>query len=152
MKVRLEPLANTTIRRMDVIDVRSADVHLGESVGYLCPHCLQADESRHQIWHDEDCRYAGEHGRAHYDDLEPDVPGRPTPELDADHRIDMVIAGTTHRGIGVYNEDVLGFRCQCGNLDEDLWEVVHDAGCDAADADHDPLTDPDAVPADHPVR
>lgn len=150
MKVALRSLDGTDIRRLEVIDPETSNTHVGESVGYLCPHCGQADETRHQIWHDSDCRYAGEHGRSHYDDIVPDVPGRPTPELDPDHEIEMVAAGESHQDIGIHNGEVLGFRCRCGNLDEDLFEVVHDSRCELSEDEPGPLTDYEDVPVSPP--
>jgi len=149
MIITLKPLEGTDILRLAVTDPEQSDVHAGESVGYLCPHCRQCDETRHQIWHRRSCPYAGEHGRQHYDDLEPEVPGRPTPELDPEHEIELVIAGESRPAIGVHNGEVVAFRCRCGNLDEDLFEVVHDVRCELAD-DVEGMTDREEVRVDPP--
>lgn len=128
MLVDLENLGDTKIQRLTVTDPQQNDVRVGEVVGYRCEGCKQADETRHQIWHSEDCSLAGDHGRAHYDDdFEPtfDV-SRPTPEFHPEHEIQVV----------KYNDNwVLGFRCSCGNLDECAFEVIHDQGCGLADED-----------------
>jgi len=150
MKVALRALDGTAIRRLEVVVPESADAHAGESVGYLCPHCRQADETRHQIWHERDCLYAGQHGRRHYDEIVPDVPGRPTPELEADHEIEMIVAAESHQDIDVHNGEVLAFRCRCGNLDEDLFEVVHDSRCELAIDEEGPVTDHEDVPVSPP--
>jgi len=54
MRVERVALPDTDIQRFDVIDPQESDAEVGESVGYWCPHCAQADESREQIWHDAD--------------------------------------------------------------------------------------------------
>jgi len=132
MKVTRESLDGTQVQRLIVVEPQGADHHAGECVGYLCPECLQADETLDQIWHNEDCSLAGEHGRSHYDDLEPDVPGRPTPEFESGHTITVIeFAETEGRG-GLHEGEVLGFTCECGNADEDLFEVVHDEACELA--------------------
>jgi len=124
MLVVREDLESTPVKRLVVTDPQESGLHAGECPGYWCPECKQADESLEQIWHDRDCSLAGDHGRAHYDDLVPTVPGRPSPELDPAHPITVVRCADGSK----YN--ILGFRCDgCGNLDEDLFEVVHDDVC-----------------------
>jgi len=131
MKVLREDLEGTQIQLLVVTDPGDTDHHPGEAIGYLCPECEQADETLDQIWHDEDCSLAGEHGREHYDDLEPVVEEqRATPELQADHPVTMVKAGETDCSEGIHNGEVIAFRCQCGNADEDLFELVHDESCE----------------------
>lgn len=152
MKVALQPLSKTDIYRLEVTDPQDSNTHVAESVGYLCPHCRQCDETRHQIWHDADCPYAGQHGRAHYDDLEPKVDGRPTPELDPRHEINIVLAGESHQDIDIHNGETLAFRCHCGNLDEDIFELVHDSRCELADNPTGPMTDHDDVPVTPPAK
>lgn len=132
MRVSLEKLGETAFQRLEVVDPERTDSHPGEVVGYRCMECHKIDETREQIWHDEDCSHAGEGGRQYYDDLEPDVPGRPTPELSADHPITMIRAAQTDDTDGVHNGEVLAFRCECGNADEDVLEVVHDEACPLA--------------------
>lgn len=129
MKVVREGLEGTRIRRLVVVNAGETNHHVGEIVGYWCPECYQADETLDQIYHDEDCSFAGQHGRTHYDELEPDVPGRHIPELSPDHPITLVKAGETDNSAGVHNGEVLAFQCQCGNLDEDVFEVIHDEEC-----------------------
>lgn len=133
MRVVREDLENTQIQRLVVTDPRSSDHHLGECVGYLCPECHQADETLDQIWHRESCSLAGEHGRAHYDELEPDVPGRPTPEFDEEHEIIIIEAAETEGRGGLCEGEVLAFLCECGNADEDAFEIVHDERCELSD-------------------
>lgn len=131
MMVIREPLAGTRVQRLVVEAPQESNLHVGEVVGYQCPDCRQCDETLEQIWHDRDCELAGEHGRAHYDEIVPSVPGRPTPELDPAHPITIVQAADGRKN------EVLAFRCDgCGNLDEDLFEVIHDSVCALA-TDHD---------------
>lgn len=129
MKVVRIDLEGTQIQRLEVTDAGSTDRNVGEVAGYYCPECRQADETLEQIWHDEECSLAGEHGREYYDDLEPDVPGRFAPELDPEHPVTVVRSAETDDSNGVHNGEPLAFRCRCGNLDEDLFEVVHDEDC-----------------------
>lgn len=153
MKVALKALSQTDIYRLEVDDPEASNTHVGESVGYLCPHCRQCDETRHQIWHDEDCRYAGDHGRGHYDRLEPTTSGdHPTPELHPDHEINIVHASESQQDIGIHHGEVLAFRCGCGNLDEDIFEIVHDSRCELADNPTGPMTDHDDVPISPPTK
>lgn len=152
MKVSLEQVSDTDIYRLEVTHPQASNTHIGESVGYLCPHCQQCDETRHQIWHDEDCRYAGDHGRSHYDDLEPTTPtDHPTPELNPEHEINIVYTSASHQDIGIHNDQVIAFRCHCGNLDEDIFEIVHDSRCELADNPTGPMTDHDDVPVRPPA-
>lgn len=132
MKVIRERLEGIQIQRLIVTEPEDSDHFRGECIGYLCPECMQADETLEQIWHDEDCSLAGEHGRAHYDDLEPDVPGRPVPEFDPAHPITIVKFGKTEGRGGLHDGEVLSFKCECGNLDEDVFEIVHDEACPLA--------------------
>ena len=132
MKVVREDLEGTQVQRLTVIDPEGTDYHVGELVGYLCPECLQCDETLTQIWHDEGCSLAGEHGRQHYDSLEPDVPGRPSPELQPDHPVMVVKYGETEGRGGLCQDEVLAFICNCGNADEDFFEIVHDENCELA--------------------
>jgi len=125
MRVQLEPVEGTQIQRLTVVDSGSADVHVGEVVGYRCPECDQADESLRQIWHEAECSLAGKHGRAHYDELEPTLDAEETtPELRPEHEITIV----------KYNDGwVIGFKCDsCHNADETLGEIVHDEVCGLA--------------------
>jgi hypothetical protein len=132
MKVIRERLEGTQVQRLVVIESGKSPHHGGECVGYLCPECMQADETLEQIWHDEDCSLATEHGRKHYDDLTPDSSGRPIPELQPGHQVTMVKYGKTEGRGGLHDGEVLSFICKCGNLDEDLFEIVHDETCSLA--------------------
>jgi len=133
MRVVFEEIDPDGIRRMSVADPGEADRAVGECAGYYCTKCEQADETLHQIWHDNNCSHAGEHGRAHYDELEPDVPRRPTPEFDPAHPISVIEAGESDVPAGIHVGMVVGFRCECGNADEDVFEIVHDERCPLAD-------------------
>lgn len=152
MMVEFTELENSAMLRLDVVDPRHADVRRGQAVGYLCPECRQADETRDQVWHEPDCSHVGEHGRTHYDDLEPTADVRPSPELKPEHRIDVIVAAEPRQHLGIGIGTVLGFRCTCGNLDESVFEVVHDAGCDLADESADPFTDIKDVPVSPRVK
>lgn len=158
MKVDRQPLEGTQIVRLVVVDPGESEHHVGEVVGYRCPECNQADESLQQIWHQEDCSYAGQHGRAHYDDLHPDI-DKPAPELEGEHRITMVrAAGTDSPDVeggqivasqGVHNGEVLKFLCdECQNGDEDVFEIVHDEACELSDPERDGLTCPETLQHD----
>jgi hypothetical protein len=81
--------------------------------------------------------FVDEHGRQHYDDLDRGVDAGPTPEFNADNPIWVVRAAEADVQDGVYKDDVVAFRCQCGNLDDDLFEKVHDESCPLADEDCD---------------
>jgi hypothetical protein len=147
MKVTREDLEGIQIQRLVVTDPQNSDHYVGEAVGYLCPECMQSDETLDQIWHQEDCSLAGEHGRSHYDDLNPNVSDRPVPELDPSNPIIVVeFAETEGRG-GLHEGEVLAFHCgECGNADETLWEVIHDETCDLAGRhDHSEEEHPDRV-------
>lgn len=132
MKVVREDLEGTKIQRLVVVEPGNSGHHKGQCVGYLCPRCMQADETLEQIYHEEECDLAGEHGRAHYDELEPDIEGRTVPELDPEHPITIVRYGETEGNGGLCDGQVLSFQCTCGNLDEDLFEIVHDEACPLA--------------------
>jgi hypothetical protein len=131
MKVTREDLDGTQVQRLVVTDPISSDRHRGECVGYLCPECRQADETLEQIWHEEDCSLAGEHGRRFYDALEPD-PATGSPEFDPDNEFYVIESGETEGRGGLCEGEVLGFVCTCGNADEDLFEIVHDESCPLA--------------------
>lgn len=132
MKVVREDLEGTIVQRLVVTDPEGLDHHVGECLGYLCGECQQADETLQQIWHEPDCQLAGRHGRQHYSELVPDVPGRPTPEFDPAHPITVLRAGETDDPQGIHNGEVIAFVCECGNADEDLFEIVHDEACPLA--------------------
>ncbi|GGM64021.1 hypothetical protein J2752_000484 [Halarchaeum rubridurum] len=139
MKVVREDLDGTPIQRLVVTEPGTTEHFIDEVVGYLCPHCFQADETLTQIWHQADCRLAGEHGRQFYDDLEPVVDETtPTPELSPTHTITIVEYGETEGKssetgeVGLHEGETVAFFCSCGNLDEDVFEIVHDESCQLA--------------------
>lgn len=139
MRVNLKPLEGTQIDRMVVVEPQSADVHDGEVVGYMCSECWQADETRQQIWHDEDCSLCGVHGREFYDEIEPDNDIRPTPEFNPEHKLTVIKAAESSGRDRPCENEVVAFRCSCGNADEDLFEIVHDEACALADADREEI-------------
>jgi len=131
MKVDRE-LVTDHIEQLRVVDDAGTHYHEGQAVGYRCQLCQQADETLDQLWHEDDCPLAGEHGRSHYDKLEPTVE-EPNPELDPDNKFIMVRCADTHTSTGVSRGDALLFICQeCGNADEDIFEIIHDEACSLA--------------------
>jgi len=133
MKVEREVVVDD-IEQLRVADANGHDYHEGQAVGYRCQVCHQADETLDQLWHTDECPHAGEHGRSHYDELEPTVAEGATPELSPDHEIVMVRSAETDNSVGVSRGDVILFICaECGNADEDLFEIVHDEACSLAE-------------------
>ena len=110
-----------------------AGIYAGEILGFCCTECGQADETLVQIVHDDDCDLAGEHGHDVYGE---DVPIRNASsgkELEPDKPITMVKWATTDDPKGIHNGAAAAFRCvQCGNTDENIFEIVHDENCDLA--------------------
>lgn len=133
--VRFQELEDVRVEKM-VVD-ECEDHPAGEVIGYRCRECGCSDETLSQLWHDEDCDLAGEHGRQHYDSLERERDAGPTKELDASNPIWVVKAAETDIPDGVYVNDVVAFRCRCGAADDDLFEIVHEEGCPLADDDCD---------------
>jgi bacterioferritin-associated ferredoxin len=113
-------------------DAPAAGVAEREILGYHCGQCGAADETRMQVVHREYCPLAGEHGREHYAEGELPTVDRP-PELERDHRIDIITAGWTDPAEDVHNGEAIGFRCgECGNADDSLFEIIHDEACSLA--------------------
>lgn len=55
------------------------------------------------------------------------------PELLPDHPIDMLTASGTDQAAGYVRGECLGYRCrECGAVDEDVAEVVHEEDCSLA--------------------
>lgn len=131
MKVVREDLDGTQVQRLVVTESHPPDYHAGEVVGYFCSECRQTDETRDQIWHDEDCSLAGEHGRQQYDGLEP-APDDGSPEFDPNNEFIVIESAETEGRGGLCEGEVLGFVCTCGNADEDLFEIIHDEACPLA--------------------
>jgi hypothetical protein len=131
MKVVCRPMESLDVAKLVVVDARPPHPE-GEVVGYICECCDQCNETIHQIWHQEECPLAGRHGRTHYEDLSPTVPGTPTPELDPDIPITVVKMATNQGRRERTKGEVVSFLCRCGSLDEDLFEVVHDEDCPLA--------------------
>lgn len=56
-----------------------------------------------------------------------------TLELLPDHPILALVSTQTNRAAGIYNGEVLAYRCvECGVADEDVRELVHEFGCSLA--------------------
>lgn len=109
-----------------------AGITAGEVLGYYCADCCQCDETLTQIVHGDDCPLAGEHGRAVYgDDLAiPSFDHDSRGELRPDTRFSVLQWSGTLPEYGIVHNDFVGFRCdECANLDEHLFEIVHDEEC-----------------------
>jgi hypothetical protein len=133
MKVRFEELPELPVEKMIVVE---CDTHRpGECVGYRCQECAEADETLDQIWHDPDCPLAGEHGRQHYESLEAALEESDSPELDPSNPLWIVESAESDPADDVYNGEFVAMKCRCGNLDDDLFEIVHDSRCVLADED-----------------
>jgi hypothetical protein len=132
MKVEFEELDELPVEKMLIAE--SEDHHAGQCVGYRCQECGEADETVRQIYHDEDCPLAGEHGRDQYDQpLNTRSDAEPTPELQRENPVWLVVSAETDPEDSVYHGEPVAFRCECGNLDDDLLEVVHDERCPLAE-------------------
>lgn len=133
MRVQRTKLPNLPVERLDAIEsVPPIGVYEGCTVGYRCRLCGQADEDIQEVLHEEHCELCGEHGRDKYDEL-PQVHIRVegSEEISPEHPITLIVADWTDKATDVWREDVIAFRCdQCGNLDETLFEIVHDEACD----------------------
>lgn len=129
-----EELPNTQIEQLRVTESDKTNHHPGEVVGYRCSLCFQSDESKAQIYHEDDCPLAGEHGRQYYDDEEmKPVSGGETPELDPEHTIIMVRSAETDTTKGVERGSPVMWLCEfCKNGDETIDEVKHDENCPLA--------------------
>jgi len=134
IRVTRSKLPDLPVDRLEAIESKpDVGVYEGCTMGYRCRVCGQADEDIQEVLHEEHCELAGEHGREKYDDLpRVDTPGR-SPELSDEHPIDAIVADWTDRSADVWREDVIAFRCgHCSNLDEDVFEIVHDEACELA--------------------
>lgn len=132
MKIERE-LVTDHIEQLRVVEAEHSDYHEGQAVGYRCQLCQQADETLDQLYHEADCQLAGEHGRSHYDTLDPTADEGPFPELSPNHEFVMVRSAETDNSVGVSRGNVVLFICdECGNADEDLFEIVHDEQCSLA--------------------
>jgi len=128
MKVAREPLGGSAIEQLRVVDAPHSDHYAGETVGYRCSECGQADESRDQIWHDDDCELAGDHGRSHYDEppRRDDHPG-----CDPEHVLYMVRSADSEGDVARGNP-VMWLCEACSNGDETAAEIAHDENCPLA--------------------
>jgi len=131
MKVSRHQLSDCEIEMLQVEEPPNSDHHPGETIGYRCVGCGQADESRAQIWHDEDCIHAGDHGRQYYDS-QPSADETHN-ELDPDHTLFMVRSAETNVHEGVERGSPVMWLCgECFNGDETAAEIVHDEACPLA--------------------
>lgn len=151
MNVARRPLPSGVIEEIVAAeDAPDLGIERGETLICRCRKCAQADETKKQIVHREDCDLAGEHGRALYDTLPGEHrQGRESPELVADHEFAILKAtnSTAQAGVTEFaqvrdiqdveatgNNDVVGFWCvECGNGDERLFHIIHDHGCSLQD-------------------
>ena len=119
MKVRREKLPGGEIDALVAVETdRDRGIRKGETVGYRCTECEQADETLKQIGHLEDCSVGEAYDPPANDDER---------EFDPENLIDMVVADACE---GVHRGDPLIFRCrECGNGDETVSEIEHDTSC-----------------------
>lgn len=114
-------------------DRRDVEIVTGDTLGYWCSECKNADETRSQIVHAEDCALAGRHGRSIYGaGLDP-IDGSLSGELLPETTFTLLEWGETDRALDIYSGAKIAFRCdECGNLDETLFEILHDEVCTLA--------------------
>lgn len=109
MRVRVSALDAVEIAQLEVVESEGAAVHQGAQVGFLCLECRQCDETLDQIWHDQACQYAGEHGRSHYRDPEPVV------ESYQERAVDALARRTIIKHLGTLEEyGLVGERARGG--------------------------------------
>jgi hypothetical protein len=134
MRVRPDPLSESPVVRMIAMDNRhEIDIFEGDTLGYWCSECKNADESRSQIVHDKDCQLAGRHGRSIYGaGLDP-INGSVSGEFRPDTTFTLLEWGESDPTVGIYSGAKIAFRCdECSNLDETLFEILHDEVCSLA--------------------
>lgn len=132
MRVERRELAGTDMLQLFVAADAGPNHYVGESAGYLCPHCHAHDETLIQVVHEDGCPLFGEHGRKHYDSI-PDVPDRFSAAIRPEHVFTIIRSNETDHSVGIYNGTVVGFRCDfCGNSDETVGEICHDENCPMA--------------------
>lgn len=129
LKATRETLPETPIDRL--VAERTCEergVARGEVLGYRCRECGQGDETLGQIIHDDGCPLED------YSDYDvPDGWGDSSIVLRPEHGVDMIRANSTDNSVDVRNNEVMLFRCrECGNADEDVFEIVHDERCSLA--------------------
>jgi len=137
MRVSPDPLPSSPIVRIEAMDTyHERDIYAGDTLGYWCSLCQNADETRHQIVHAADCDLAGRHGRQVYGTNLAPISGRVTGELRGETTFSLLEWGVSAPEVGIVNNEVVAFRCdQCGNLDETLFEILHDEACAMATGD-----------------
>jgi|GEM_PF-2717421 len=136
MKVGFTELPGLPVEKMEVVEAE--DFEIGECVGYRCQLCGEADETLSQVYHKPGCDLAGQHGRHFYGEdaaLSSPSDGRASAELDPENPMWLVVSAETDRADDVYNGEVVGTLCRCGNMDDDAFEIVHDEDCDIIDDD-----------------
>lgn len=133
MKVSGEPIgADVEIEALRAEEsCDEGGIYEGELVGFHCQHCDAVDETLRQIIHEDDCPLAGEHGRELYGEDLPEGRGqREFPELEPDTEFTVYYAGWSGPDGNAKAGHVVAFRCdECGNADEDIFEIVHDENC-----------------------
>ena len=132
MRVTPEPLKGSAMVALVAMETRPMlDIYEGEVLGYWCAQCAQSDETLEQVIHREDCTLAGRHGRRVYGgSLEGVLDTASAGELRPDTTFTMLRWGVTDEGLRIYNGTAVAYRCdECGNLDEHLFEIVHDVAC-----------------------
>jgi hypothetical protein len=139
MKVYGVPIEGTEIDRLFAAEPAPAfAIDVDDPVGYWCSHCLVLDETKIQLYHEEpDCPHTADHGRRVYGSDPPwDEWTVPRAALERSNAVLTLEAAQDQCPRGVRNGVFMGAMCQCGNSDEDLAEVLHDAPCTLAHEDH----------------
>lgn len=134
MDVRPQPLEESPIVRLVSMESRrDINIFQGDTVGYWCSMCQMADETLDQIVHAKECDLAGKHGRTKYGaDLDP-MDGQARGELNPKTTFTVLVWGESDRSMGIHNGETLAFRCdECANLDEHIFEILHDEVCELA--------------------
>jgi hypothetical protein len=139
MKVYGIPIPDSPIDRLFAAEaVPEFAIEVDDGMGFWCSTCKVLDETKVQLYHeDEDCQHYGDHGRTVYGE---DPPwgnwNLPPSALERSNAVLVIEAAVKRCPRGIRNGGHMGAMCQCGNQDEDLAEVIHDAPCPLAHADH----------------
>ncbi len=143
MDVRPDPLPDQPIIGLVAAESRpELDIHHGETLGWWCEICHQSDETLEQIVHEPGCDLSGRHGRSRYGNNPEPINMQESGEYRSDTLFTVLKWDTTDRGRSIHHDEVVCFRCdECGNLDETLFEIVHDAACRLAGKEFGPLHD-----------
>jgi len=143
MDVEHVPLNDSAIYKLRSMEHRpTLDIVEGEILGYWCSNCQQSDETLEQIIHEPGCELSGRHGRRRYNDDHGPHDTRESGELRSDTFFTLLNWGTEDESLRVKHREYVAVRCdECGNLDETLWEIVHDAACNLAGPKFGPLVE-----------